>query len=118
MGWLGIPLGVATTMFAGMTLGIGIDFAIHLIHRYRLATSGGLAGTDAWSDALHATGPAILISSLAVALGFGVLLLSQVPANARLAGVTIVCVVSCLVATLFLLPAVSPGAGAKRRGRP
>ena len=25
MGWMGIPLGVATSMFAGMTLGIGVD---------------------------------------------------------------------------------------------
>lgn len=28
MGWFGIPLGVATSMFAGMMLGIGVDFAI------------------------------------------------------------------------------------------
>lgn len=108
MGWLQIPLGVATTMFAGMTLGIGIDFAIHLIHRFRLACSNGLEGRAAWLDTLQAVGPAIVINSLAVALGFGVLLLSQVPANARLGGITIVCVASCLAATLFLLPAIAP----------
>jgi len=35
MGWVGMPLGVATSMFSGMTLGIGVDFAIHLLERYR-----------------------------------------------------------------------------------
>ena len=31
MGWLNIPLGVATSMFAAMTLGIGVDFAVHVL---------------------------------------------------------------------------------------
>ena len=26
MGWLGIPLGVATSMFCAITLGIGVDY--------------------------------------------------------------------------------------------
>ena len=28
MGWLGVPLGVATSMYCAITLGIGVDFAI------------------------------------------------------------------------------------------
>ena len=36
MGWLGTPLGVATSMFASMSVGIGVDYAIHLLDRYRL----------------------------------------------------------------------------------
>ena len=93
-------------MFSGMTLGIGVDYAIHMVERYRLALRQGLAGDAAAVDAISATGPAILIDALAVALGFGILMLSQVPANARLGGLVMLSIVSCFAATLILLPAL------------
>ncbi len=39
-------------------------------------------------------------------LGFGILVLSQVPANARLGGLVVVSIAGCLVATLVVLPAL------------
>ena len=106
MGLIRMPLGVATSMFAGMTLGIGVDFAIHLLERYRLARRRGLALEEALSDAVTATGPAIIIDALGVALGFGILTLSQVPANARLGGLVMLSIAGCLVATLVVLPSL------------
>ena len=106
MGWADVPLGVATSMFAGMTLGIGVDYAIHYLERYRLACSRGLERDAALADAGAATGPAILIDGVAVALGFGVLILSQVPTNARLGQITMLCILGCLTATLILFPAL------------
>ncbi len=35
MGWMGMPLGVATSMFSSMTLGMGVDYAIHFLQNYR-----------------------------------------------------------------------------------
>ena len=106
MGLIHMPLGVATSMFAGMTLGIGVDFAIHLLERYRLARRRGLELEPALVDAVTATGPAIIIDALGVALGFGILTLSQVPANARLGGLVLLSIAGCLVATLMVLPAL------------
>ncbi len=106
MGWSGTPLGVATSMFAGMTLGIGVDFAIHFIERFRLMCSRGLAGDAALIDAGIQVGPAILIDALAVALGFGVMVISRVPANARLGVLVVLSLFHCVVATLILLPAL------------
>lgn len=106
MGWQGTPLGVATSVFAGITLGIGVDFAIHLADRYDLAPSG-LAPRAAMDEALRLTGPAILIDALAILLGFSVLFLSAVPANARLGGVVVVAVGTCLAATLVVVPALA-----------
>ena len=106
MGWWGMPLGVATSMFAGMTLGIGVDYAIHLLERYRLSRSRGLDVESALTDAVSATGPAVLIDALAVAIGFGVMTLSQVPANARLGGLLVLSIINCFAATLLLLPAL------------
>ena len=102
MGWLGIPLGVATSMFAGMTLGVGVDYSLHLLARHRHAERRGVA--DPATDALTATGPALVTNALAVGLGFGVLLLSQVPGNARLGILLLVSVLGCLVASLALVP--------------
>ena len=101
-----MPLGVATSMFAGMTLGIGVDFAIHLLERYRLARRRGLDQAEAVTDAVTITGPAVFIDALAVALGFGILTLSQVPANARLGALVVLSIAGCLAATLLLLPAL------------
>jgi hypothetical protein len=106
MGLAGMPLGVATSMFAGMTLGIGVDFAIHWMERYRLARERGLGVDAALTDAAAVTGPAVTIDGVAVAMGFGVLALSQVPANARLGALVLLSIFSCLVATLLLLPAL------------
>ena len=104
MGWAGIPLGVATSMFAAMTLGTGVDFAIHLLEGFDTARARGLDVPAALGDALARCGPAVVINTIAIGLGFGVLMLSQVPANAWLGSLTILGIVNCLLASLLLLP--------------
>ena len=47
-----------------------------------------------------------LVGGLAVALGFGILMLSQVPANAALGVLTVVSLLACLAATLLVIPAL------------
>jgi predicted RND superfamily exporter protein len=106
MGWLGIPLGVATSMFAAMTLGNGVDFAIHVLEGFNSARAQGKSPDAALATSLARTGPAVVVNTLAIALGFGVLMLSQVPANARLGALIILGVVNCLLASLLLLPAL------------
>jgi predicted RND superfamily exporter protein len=82
MGWAGIPLGVATSMFCAITLGIGDDYAIHFLERRELAVREGEARPT--RTAILEAGPAILWDALVIALGFGLLAASQVPANRRL----------------------------------
>ena len=50
------------------------------------------------------TGPPALINTAAMSLGFGVLMLSQVPANARLGLLVVLGLVNCFVTSLLLLP--------------
>lgn len=82
MGWAGIPLGVATSMFCAITLGIGDDYAIHFLERRERARAAG--DTRPERTAILEAGPAILWDALAIALGFGLLAASQVPPNRRL----------------------------------
>lgn len=82
LGWLGIPLGVATSMFCAITLGIGVDYGIHFYERFREADEAGEPVPAIF--ALRFTGSPILTDMAAIALGIGVLVFSRVPANSRL----------------------------------
>ncbi|HEX6898328.1 MAG TPA: MMPL family transporter [Thermoanaerobaculia bacterium] len=106
MGVSGIPLGVATSMFASMTMGVGDDFTIHLLARHRLLRRAGLPGEEALAATLREVGPSIGVDVLVVGLGFSTLLLSQVPVNARLASLLVLSILSCFTATLLLVPAL------------
>jgi predicted RND superfamily exporter protein len=104
MGWLGIPLGVATSMFAAMTLGIGVNCAIQLLEGFGLARVNETSVVERLSRDLALTGPPALVNTIAVSLGFGVLMLSQVPANARLGLLVVLGLVECFVLSVLLLP--------------
>jgi predicted RND superfamily exporter protein len=114
MGWLGIPLGVATSMFASMTLGVGVDSTLHLLETIDRLRGQGLKRDAALSAALSATGPAILIDTLSTSLGFAVLLLSRVPANHRLGSLLSLSLLVGFAATLLIVPALLAGASGRR----
>jgi predicted RND superfamily exporter protein len=103
MGWLGIPLGVATSMFCAVTLGIGIDYSIHFFERFQESESAGLSRPGLTASA--AAGPSILIDALAISLGFGLLAFSQVPTT-RWLGL----LVALALASACLLTLTSSGA--------
>jgi predicted RND superfamily exporter protein len=115
MGAFGLPLGVATSMFASMSLGLGVDYAIHLTERYRALRRAEKGGVAAIVEAVATAGPAIMTDALAVALGFAVLIASAVPANAKLGALVVLSVLSTLLWTLVLLPALL-SMGLSRRG--
>ncbi len=114
MGWLGIPIGVATSMFCAVTLGIGIDYGIHFFSRFEAAENAG--APHAGRVAAAAAGPSILIDALAISAGFGLLGLSQVPAIRHLGLLVGLALLSaCLLtlassgALLAALPRRAPG---------
>ncbi len=105
MGWTGIPLGVATSMFFAITLGIGVDYAIHFMERVQAApATPDEVPPVLW--ALREAGPAITADAFAIALGFGLLVLSQVPSNARLGALVCVALLASWVLTLIGLGAL------------
>jgi predicted RND superfamily exporter protein len=93
-------------MFASMSVGIGVDYAIHLVDRYRLEITTAATPETAIVEAVAKTGLPILTDALAVSLGFGLLILSRVPANAHLGARVSMSIAGCTVGTLVLLPAL------------
>jgi len=61
MGLTAIPLNVATILSGSIALGIGIDYSIHYLARYRFYYYQGLDIKSALVMALKTTGHAILI---------------------------------------------------------
>ncbi len=105
-GLAGIPLDVSTALAAGIAIGVGVDYAVHFIYRYRQARAQGLDGDAAVADTLSSVGRAITQNALIVAVGFLVLALSQFPPHQKLGYfVAAYMALSCLAA-LVLLPLV------------
>lgn len=102
----GTPLGIANSMFAGIALGIGLDFAIHLTTAYRQRLSQGMPSSEALKSTLELTGPAICVSAASITAGFAVLLLSEIAPNVQLGIMICLCLVTCAVTSLLLIPSL------------
>lgn len=76
MGFSDTPLDMATLMISSIAIGIGIDYAIHFISRFREEYRSSHDSKQALSETLQTTGRGIAYNALALALGFGVLLFS------------------------------------------
>jgi predicted RND superfamily exporter protein len=107
MGYLGIYLEPATSMFAAIALGVGVDFAIHLVDRLRTATEeyGGDLG-KAIDRALPPVARACLFNSAALGLGFSVLLVSDLPTLMRFGGLVALASLTSYLAALVIVPAM------------
>lgn len=116
MGYLGIYLEPATSMFAAIALGVGVDFGIHLVDRLRRAQAIHDDDPAAAVDrALPATARACFFNSAALALGFAVLLSSSLPTLQRFGGLVALAAVSSYLAALILVPALFAANHAVRR---
>ena len=106
MGYGGLSLGVGTSMFAAIAIGLGVDFAIHTIYRIReLARSEGLTEA-ALLKLFPTTGRALLFNFLAVALGFSVLMTSDVPPLIEFGSLVAVAVSTAFLAAMMVVPAL------------
>jgi len=98
MGWVGIPLDVATVMTGSVVFGMAVDDTFHyLYHRRR---SGSVI------QAAHIAGQGIVATSIVIAGGFSVLALSGFTPVVRFGLLTTLAVVAALVADAVLLPAL------------
>lgn len=100
------PLGIANSMFAGIALGIGLDFSIHLTTAYRQKVLGGTPARVALRRTLAATGPAICVSAASITAGFSVLTLSAIAPNRQLGVMICLCLLTCAATTLLLVPSL------------
>ena len=105
MALLGMSWNVLTVMVTALTIGIGIDYAIHI--RRRFEDESNHTSNQGWRPVeatLETTGVAILMSALTTILGFAVLMLSPMPLIADFGLITAVTVMFALILCTILLP--------------
>ncbi|HEU68119.1 MAG TPA: hypothetical protein ENN53_02700, partial [Candidatus Acetothermia bacterium] len=106
MGYAGAYLDMATVMIASLTVGIGVDYAVHFLSRYRQERGAGRAHGAALVETVRTTGRGILVNAATLTLGFLVMLLSSFGALQTFGWLIAVTLVTSLIGAMFVLPAV------------
>ena len=111
MGTLDIYLEPATSMFAAISVGVGVDFAIHLVDRlqYEIRTAdnkGEIVNMiDIIGRVVPSTARACFFNAAALGVGFSVLMISDLPTLQRFGGLVTVAALASFLSALIIVPA-------------
>jgi predicted RND superfamily exporter protein len=107
MGFTGIWLSVGTSMFAAISIGLGVDFSIHTIERLQtLLRDTRYSMDEAILQLYPSTGRALLFNFAALALGFGVLTTSKVVVLHEFGVLVAVAIATSFLSSMTVLPAL------------
>ena len=105
MGWRGYDMNVGNVIVFTISLGIAVDDTVHFLARFREQMSKQHDPLQAVQYAYQTTGRAMLIVTLLIVGGLGVLLFSEFVPTRRFAELTSVTMIAALLGDLFILPA-------------
>ena len=104
LGWLGIPLSVATVALSSMIMGLGVEYGVFVVSRYKEERAKNHNQLESLKTTVHGIGSAIIGSGVTTMIGFGALSFSTVPMIQHL-GQTLALGIACsLLAALFANP--------------
>ena len=106
MGFLGIPLDADTLVIAPIIIGLAVDDTIHFMTHFKLEMMHRQSISRAMAAVVREAGQAIVFTSLILAAGFLVFLLSFHNGISRFGLFASVAVLAALAADLFFLPAL------------
>ncbi|MEW5827228.1 MAG: efflux RND transporter permease subunit [Candidatus Bipolaricaulota bacterium] len=109
MGWMaytGTPLDVMTLMVSAIAVGIGVDYSIHFIARFRLEMRKDGDGERALAETIRSSGRGIVTNALTVSLGFFLLVFASFK-GVRMFGLQIaLAMLLSAVSAISLIPAI------------
>lgn len=101
VGEIGMSLATAT----GMTLGIVVDDTVHFLSKYlRARREKGYSSEEAVRYAFHTVAVALLVTTIVLVAGFGVLALSTFKMNADMGLMTAMTIAIALIVDFLFLP--------------
>ena len=106
MGITGIWLSVATATISAMAIGLGADYGIYFMYRFREQMSKGMGWEAALIETEQHSGKAILFVASAVALGYLCLLLSGFKLHIYLGLLVPLAMIVCSFGTLTIVPII------------
>ncbi|MFT4885687.1 MAG: putative RND superfamily exporter protein [Natronomonas sp.] len=107
---LGIAFNAFTATILAITIGLGIDYSVHITHRF--ADEYEKRGQEVYAalePTILGTGGALAGSMLTTVFGIGVLVLSLFPAIGQFGFLTALSVFYSYLASIFVLPSVLVG---------
>jgi len=96
MGWLGVPVNLLNIFVVTMVIGIGVDYGVHLLHRWD--ESGGDP------EAVAETAKAVAVAALTTVVGFGSLGVSHFPGLRSVGVAATLGAVATAAAAITVLP--------------
>ena len=106
MAALSIPLEPATAVTSCIGIGVGIDYAIHFIAKYRLTRFRLGPGGELSREAMATAGKAIFFNAIVVVGGFLVLVASQFPPSRHMGIMVSLTMFTSFLAAVTVLPAL------------
>ena len=106
MGFFHIELNIVTAMLSSIMIGVGIDYTIHFLWRYKEELSKGLRYEEAVKRTLTTTGRGIVFNAFSVIIGFAALLVSNFLPVKFFGFLVVVSIGACLIGALILIPAL------------
>ncbi len=100
MDLFGMKLNLMNIFAVIMILGIGVDYGVHILHRYYESGECDISVT------ILQVGKAVLMAALTTIFGFGSITFSDYPGLVSMGVACILGVGACMVASLVLLPAI------------
>jgi predicted RND superfamily exporter protein len=106
----GIQLHLLTAVISSIVLGVGIDYAIHLVAAVEHARPQGHGYV---LRALDSAGRPIVANALGIAIGMSALFLSPLKPHSQIAGIMWVSMITAAATALVLIPALLPRDGVR-----
>ncbi len=106
MGFLGIPLNPGTAMVAVIAIGIAVDGTIHLFSRYNEYSRQNADNEQAVHITVGEEAIPVVATSLALALGFGILLFSNFTIIAQFGALAAATIMFSVFANLLVTPII------------
>jgi predicted RND superfamily exporter protein len=106
MGIMGIPIDVGTALIPAVAIGIAVDDTIHFLYRLRAELKQGRDYSEAIAHVIEHTGKPITITSVSLAAGFCVFMLSNFNPTFWYGAFLSITIVVALLADLIFGPAL------------
>jgi len=106
MGYLNISLNTTTALISSIAVGMGIDYSIHLLSKYKKYGKQTVNPKTAAENTMKSSGKAIIFNAFVVITGFLVLHFSSFPPNRELGYLVSLSLFNSFVLTLTLVVAL------------
>ncbi len=103
---IGFSLNFVTATIGAISIGVGIDYSIHMTERFREELRRAATKMQALRQAANGTGVALMASAVSSIVGFAILGLAPMPMFSSFGFLTAIMIFLALAASLVVLPSL------------